>query len=294
MLLLKSICPCHGSSGFQLILGGFVQAVQFFCNPETRSTTLLDREAKRRRKTGQDPNIYGPNEFRGGHKISFKEVVTIFWRPFYMFFTEPIVLWLSLLSGLSDALIFTFLESFKPVYSQWGPGTVRIGFAFIPILNGYFISYASYMPSMINFRRKRARTQPWISGTRSSLGVATLSGSIRDSWPFGFAWTSLGPSYGISWIAPMIFSTLIAIANVSQQKSYDELSNYQRIVCNINHQLTTKPLHMALTPPQQPVATISPVISWLVSQPCTQRLCTKRFPVDLFSTHQLSSLVLLS
>lgn len=49
-----------------------------------------------------------------------------------MFFTEPIVLWLSLLSGFSDALIFTFMESFKPVYSQWGFGTVGVGLAFIP------------------------------------------------------------------------------------------------------------------------------------------------------------------
>jgi hypothetical protein len=30
---------------------------------------------------------------------------------------------------------------------------------------------------------------------------------------FGFAWTSLGPDYGIPWIAPMIFTVLIAIAN---------------------------------------------------------------------------------
>lgn len=64
----------------QLIMGGFVQAVHFFCNPETRSTILLDREAKRRRKTGEDPNIYGPNEIRGGHKITAKECATIFWR----------------------------------------------------------------------------------------------------------------------------------------------------------------------------------------------------------------------
>jgi MFS family permease len=132
----------------QLIIGGSVQIVHLVCNPETRSTILLDREAKRRRKSGEDPNVYGPNEIRGGHKISFKEVMTIFWRyvdnldkrsndadnirPFYMFFTEPIVLWLSLLSGFSDALIFTFLESFKPVYSQWGFGTVGIGLAFVP------------------------------------------------------------------------------------------------------------------------------------------------------------------
>jgi hypothetical protein len=64
----------------QLIIGGFVQIVHFVCNPETRSTILLDREAKRRRKTGEDPNVYGPNEIRGGHKMSLKEVGTIFWR----------------------------------------------------------------------------------------------------------------------------------------------------------------------------------------------------------------------
>lgn len=31
---------------------------------------------------------------------------------------------------------------------------------------------------------------------------------------FGFAWTSLGPPK-VHWVAPMVFSTLIAIANVS-------------------------------------------------------------------------------
>lgn len=36
---------------------------------------------------------------------------------------------------------------------------------------------------------------------------------------FGFAWTSLGPPH-VHWIAPMIFSTLIAIANVSQERTY--------------------------------------------------------------------------
>src|ERR1700761_7122336 len=113
----------------QLIFGGFVQLVHLVCNPETRSTVLLDREAKKRRKSG-DQNVYGPNEMRG--RLSVKEVWTIWYRPFYMFFTEPIVLWLSLLSGFSDALIFTFLQSFQPVYKQWGFGTIGISLAFIP------------------------------------------------------------------------------------------------------------------------------------------------------------------
>ncbi|KAK8061765.1 hypothetical protein PG994_008131 [Apiospora phragmitis] len=93
-----------------LIFGGAVQAIFFFM-PESRATILLDREAKRRRKTGQDPNIYGPNELKTP-RISLKEAGIVWIRPFEMFVREPIVLSLSLLSGFSDALIFTFLESF--------------------------------------------------------------------------------------------------------------------------------------------------------------------------------------
>jgi len=114
----------------QLIVGGCVQAIHLFLNPETRATVLLDREAKRRRKTGEDTTVYGPNELRP--RLTMKEIWTIWYRPFYMFFTEPIVLWLSLLSGFSDSLIFTFLESFHPVYEQWGFGTIGVGLAFIP------------------------------------------------------------------------------------------------------------------------------------------------------------------
>lgn len=48
-----------------------------------------------------------------------------------MFIFEPIVLFLSLLSGFSDALIFTFLQSFTPVFEQWGFNTEMQGVAFV-------------------------------------------------------------------------------------------------------------------------------------------------------------------
>lgn len=63
-----------------LMVGGATQAIHFFCNPETRATILLDREAKRRRESGEDPNIYGPNEIRGGHKMNMREFWTIVFR----------------------------------------------------------------------------------------------------------------------------------------------------------------------------------------------------------------------
>lgn len=50
-----------------------------------------------------------------------------------------------------------------------------------------------------------------ISTTFDTLQVAPL----LTIGLFGFAWTSLGPPH-VHWIAPMIFSVLIAIANVSE------------------------------------------------------------------------------
>jgi len=200
----------------QLICGGIVQAVHFFANPETRATILLDKEAKRRRKSGEEPNVYGPNEMQG--RLTVREYVTIAIRPFYMFFTEPIVLWLSLLSGFSDALIFTFLQSFQPVYEQWGFSTIQIGLAFIPILIGYFLAYLSYMPSIHYFRQKR-RKDPESVSPEARLWWLLFMAPLETIGLFGFAWTSLGPDYGIPWIAPMIFSTLIAMANYSIYQS---------------------------------------------------------------------------
>lgn len=89
----------------------------------------MDREAKRRRKEGQE-EVYGPNELKKP-RISFKEAGRIWARPFEMFVREPIVLCLSMLSGFSDAIIFIFLEGFSPVYDQWGFNVLAKAWAFI-------------------------------------------------------------------------------------------------------------------------------------------------------------------
>ena len=65
----------------------------------------MDRVAKKLRKTGADLNVYGPNELTPLRKrLGGKELAEIWTRPFLMFFREPIVAFLSLLSGFSDAV----------------------------------------------------------------------------------------------------------------------------------------------------------------------------------------------
>lgn len=114
----------------QLLVGGFVQIMHIFLVPETRATIMLNKEAKKRRKAGET-NVYGPDELKE-RRLNFKEIMTIWIRPFYMLFTEPIVAWLSAVSGFSDALIFTFLQGFHPVYEQYGFGPKQISLAFLP------------------------------------------------------------------------------------------------------------------------------------------------------------------
>lgn len=63
---------------------------------------ILTKVARGMRESGENPNIYGPKEV-GKTGLTFKEVLTTWIRPFYMLFTEPIIAWLSAVSGFSDA-----------------------------------------------------------------------------------------------------------------------------------------------------------------------------------------------
>ncbi|KAL1954757.1 hypothetical protein VTO42DRAFT_757 [Malbranchea cinnamomea] len=193
----------------QLYIGVAVQLAHFFLVPETRSTTLLDRIAKKQRKDGV-ADVYGPGEIRGSG-FTFKELCVIWARPFNMFFREPIVLFLSLLSGFSDALIFSFLESFQPVFRQWGFGKIEIGLAFIPIMIGYFVGYFAFLPVIAKHRRI-LRTNPNGLVPEARLWLLLFTAPLETIGLAGFAATSLGPPE-IHWIGPMFFATLIAIAN---------------------------------------------------------------------------------
>jgi MFS family permease len=95
----------------QLIFGIFVQAIHCFVATETLGHLILKREVKRRREEGE--NISGPADIPNiRDRLRPKAILKTICRPFYMLITEPIVLLLSLLSGFSDALIFSFFEAY--------------------------------------------------------------------------------------------------------------------------------------------------------------------------------------
>ena len=197
----------------QLIFGGFVQALHFFLVPETRTTVMMDKIAKKRRKTGVDSNIWGPNELEPfSDRFSAKEILVTWMRPFKMFLTEPIVLVLSLLSGFSDALIFMFIQSYSLVYTKWNFGTVEQGLAFLPILVGYFIAWFLFIWAIKrNIKERHAKPDDEKAQYESRLWFLLYTAPCLPIGLIGFAWTAQGPP--LHWFGTMVFAAIVGIAN---------------------------------------------------------------------------------
>ncbi|KAH8883777.1 hypothetical protein GQ53DRAFT_881869 [Thozetella sp. PMI_491] len=145
----------------------------------TRAIIVLDRVAKKRRKNGED--VWGPNEIKG-HSLSFREIMP------------------SAVSGFSDNLI---LSSFK---------------ASNQLLFGYFFSYLSFLPSIHVFRQRRRKKGPCSATPEARLWWLRYVILLEPIGLIGFAWTSLGPPH-VHWIAPMIFTSLVGIANYAIYQS---------------------------------------------------------------------------
>lgn len=198
----------------QLIFGGAVQALHFFTVPETRTTRMMNKIAKKRR-AGGETNIWGPDELVPySQRFSAKEILVTWIRPFKMFLTEPIVLVLSLLSGFSDALIFMFIQSFSLVYKQWNFSTVQIGLAFIPIGVGYVLAWILFIPAIRrNIKEREAKPDDEKAQYESRLWFLLYTAPCLPIGLIGFAWTIQGPP--IHWIGSMIFAAIVGIANYS-------------------------------------------------------------------------------
>ena len=197
----------------QLIFGGFIQVVHLVLVPETRSTIIMDRVAKRKRTSGESPNLYGPNElepFR--ERLSVKEILVTWVRPFRMFLTEPIVLVLSLLSGFSDALVFMFIQAFSLVYKLWDFNAVEIGLSFCAIGVGYIIAWISFLPVIKrNIRMRKENPDDERIQYESRLWWLLYTAPCLPIGLFIFAWTSTGPP--LHWIGSSIGAAIVGIAN---------------------------------------------------------------------------------
>jgi hypothetical protein len=194
----------------QLALGCTVQALHFFSVPETRSTIMLNKRAKKLRADNTAYTVRGPTE---DEKISVKRVLTMMGRPYKMLVCEPIVGFLSLLSGFSDALIFSFLESYGYVFGEigWNLTPSQLGAAFLALFFGYWAAWASYIPVIRHDNQKRRSGKVLTPESRLWFLQYIVLGLPLGL--LGSAFLVSGPP--LPWIGPLVFAVFIGWANMA-------------------------------------------------------------------------------
>ncbi|KAI0153064.1 major facilitator superfamily domain-containing protein [Xylariaceae sp. FL1272] len=199
----------------QFVFGVLVQAFHFFFCGETRSTVLLDRHAAKLRKlTPANAATYvGPTEHKCWKDyFKMEQVFTIWLRPFKMLLTEPIVFWLSLLSGFSDALIFMMIQSFGSVMKDvYKFTTIQAGLAFLSFGFSYVVAYGLYL-WVIKRNRKVREQNPGSEKAQyeSRLWWLLWCAPLLTIGLFMFAFV-VNPA--IHWIFVMVACLFIGVAN---------------------------------------------------------------------------------
>ncbi|KAF1994639.1 MFS general substrate transporter [Amniculicola lignicola CBS 123094] len=194
----------------QLAFSCTTQTIHFFIAKESRATILLDREAKRQRKVDPNRNIWGPNEVKTRkERWNAKEIFATMWRPYHMLMFEPIVLFLSLLSGFADMLIFSFFESYGYVFGQWNFTPTQMSLALLPLAGSYWLSYFSFFPVVKrhNARRRNGETL----SPESRLWWLLFQCVFLPAGLLGGAFVASGPP--LHWSGFIVFSCCIGLAN---------------------------------------------------------------------------------
>jgi MFS family permease len=193
----------------QLILGAATQALHAWLGKETRATILLDQEAKKQRKDGKT-NVYGPNKGKPFWKrFTLKEVAKTMFRPYQMLMFEPVVLFLSLLSGFADALIFSFFESYGYVFAQWKFSPTSISLILIPLAVSYVVAYLTFFPVIARHNTHRSNGE--VLNPEARLKALLYHTVLLPAGLLICAFVATGPP--LHWVGVVIASVLIGIAN---------------------------------------------------------------------------------
>lgn len=137
-----------------------------------------------------------------------KEIIKTMWRPYQMLMFEPIVLFLSLLSGFADALIFSFFESYGIIFKQYGFTPVQNSLALIPLAVSYWLAYFSFFPVVRRHTQRRARGEKLAPESR--LWWLLFQVVLLPLGLIGCAFVAT-----IHWAGVIAFSILIGMANYS-------------------------------------------------------------------------------
>ncbi|CRG86997.1 putative transporter C36,03c [Talaromyces islandicus] len=175
---------------------------------ESRPSVLLVQEVdKLRRITGLE-NLRPSNPDHTPDLRTFAHMALL--RPLYLFFTEPIVFVISIISATSSALVYLFTEALSPIYESFGFSTQSASLPFLAIGLGLIASgFTRIFDTRIITKRQR-QGYP-ITPEHKLLGLC-IGAPILAIALWWFAWTIPPHNQTIHWIVPTIALALIGYA----------------------------------------------------------------------------------
>ncbi|KAK0102658.1 hypothetical protein ONS95_006262 [Cadophora gregata] len=161
---------------------------------ETMKSRILYLRAKK--ITGKPPHQEGDTH------LLLRKLGAGLTRPFIMMFLEPLVAFLSIYTGFSFAMMFSFFGSYNYVFqSVYGFNQKEIGLTFLGILVGFFfavISFGIFDATLYTKASIKANHNP---APEHRLYAAML-GSIM--MPIGLFWFAWAPGKDVHWIVPVL------------------------------------------------------------------------------------------
>lgn len=127
-------------------LSGGCFVLLFFFLPETSSTNILYRRARRLRKLTGNPKLISEPELMGENMTGKDIAMMILVKPFSLFFTEPIILALDMYTALLYGVLYIWFECFPIVFiSIYHFSLGTLGLAFLGLLVGILVTFGPYV-----------------------------------------------------------------------------------------------------------------------------------------------------
>ncbi|KAG4417023.1 hypothetical protein IFR04_009864 [Cadophora malorum] len=161
---------------------------------ETMKSRILYLRTKK--VTGKAPRQEGDT-----HLLLRKLGAGLF-RPFHMMLLEPLVSFLSIYTGFSFAMMFSFFGSYNYVFqSVYGFNQKEIGLTFLGILVGFLFAVMSFGIFDATLYTKASIKANHNPAPEHRLYAAML-GSIM--LPIGLFWFAWAPGKDVHWIVPVL------------------------------------------------------------------------------------------
>ncbi|KAH8805404.1 major facilitator superfamily domain-containing protein [Xylogone sp. PMI_703] len=187
-----------------------VLIILFFLMPETSSSNILYRRAKRMRKTTGVSALKSQSEIDAA-EITLRDTAVFLGRAFTLTFSEPVIFFVDLYSALLYGVLYLWFESFPFVFGGiYGFTIGQQGLVFLGIFIGGLATLPCYLFWIRRYivpRFAAPPVKPEVILPPTFFGAFTLPVCL-----FWYGWTS---HTNIHWVVPLVGSSFFTVSIIT-------------------------------------------------------------------------------